>query len=348
MSQPTQMVSQPQQTQPPMVMGQQQNNLSAPIAETATAAFAAQQKALVESRYIMAIQRPRDWDVVREKMIKDAKRPSFAAVARYHKPIGKGVEGPSIRFVEAALRNMGNLITETSTLFDDSEKRIVRVAVTDFESNVIYSQDVTITKTVERKQIKQGDTPISSRMNSYGQITYLMPGTDDDILNKQNALISKAVRTLGLRVIPGDLVDESMRLVLETQRREDAKDPDAAKRAVLDGFTSVGVSVANIKDWLGHEADTITPKELVDLRAIFSAIRDGETTWKSVMDAKSEADPEGKKPQGITEGKKPTTLKSALTGTVPPARPIPLGLTPRTPPQTQPVAQHNPNDDMFA
>ena len=313
-----------QQAMTPMVMGQQQNNLPIPIAETSTVAFAAQQKALVESRYIMAIQRPRDWDVVREKMIKDAKRPSFAAVARYHKPIGKGVEGPSIRFVEAALRNMGNLITETSTLFDDAEKRIVRVSVTDFESNVIYSQDVTITKTVERKQIKQGDTPISSRLNSYGQITYLLPGTDDDILNKQNALISKAVRTLGLRVIPGDLVDESMRLVLETQKKEDAKDPDAAKRAVLDGFTSVGVSVANIKDWLGHEADTINPKELNDLRAIFTAIRDGETTWEAVMDAKSEAEPENKKPQADSpEGKKPTTLKGALAGDIAP-KPTPV------------------------
>lgn len=331
-----------QQAMTPMVMGQQQNNLPAPIAETSTVAFAAQQKALVESRYIMAIQRPRDWDVVREKMIKDAKRPSFAAVARYHKPIGKGVEGPSIRFVEAALRNMGNLITETSTLFDDAEKRIVRVSVTDFESNVIYSQDVTITKTVERKQIKQGDTPISSRLNSYGQITYLLPGTDDDVLNKQNSLISKAVRTLGLRVIPGDLVDESMRLVLETQKKEDAKDPDAAKRAVLDGFTSVGVSVANIKDWLGHEADTINPKELNDLRAIFTAIRDGETTWKSVIDAKAEVEPENKKPQvDSPENKKPSTLKGALAGSIPPKP------TPAAQPIAQPDPQRNPNDDFF-
>ena len=345
----TQNTPQNQPSIPPMVMGQQ-NSLPAPIAETSTAAFAAQQRSLVEARYIMAMQRPRDWDTVRERMIKDCKRPSFADVARYHKPIGKGVEGPSIRFVEAALRNMGNVMTGTTTLFDDSEKRIVCVAVTDFETNVIYSQDVTITKTVERKQLKQGDTPISSRMNSYGQITYLLPGTDDDILNKQGALISKAVRTLGLRIIPGDIVDEAMTLVVQTQQARDKKDPDSAKRALFDSFNAIGVTTSNIKEYLGHPAEVLNPKELTDLRAIYSAIRDSETTWKAIMEAKekSEADPENKNPQGTTEGKKPTTLKGALTGTVPPAKPIPPGLTPRTPPpQTQPAAQHNPNDDFF-
>lgn len=290
----------------------QQNSPIATQAETATAAFAAQQKALVESRYIIALQRPRDWDLVRSKMIKDAKRPSFAAVARYHKPIGKGVEGPSIRFVEAALRNMGNLITETNTLFDDAEKRIVRVTVTDFESNVIYSQDVTITKTVERKSLKQGDTPISSRLNSYGQMTYLLPATDDDILNKQNALISKAVRTLGLRVIPGDLVDEAMRVVLDTQSKEDARDPDTAKRNLLDSFASVGVSATHIKEYLGHNADSISPKELTELRAIYAAIKEGETTWKAIQDS-IDSDI---KTKTITTEEKPTSLKGALSKSV--------------------------------
>ena len=64
--------------------------------ENAALAMAAQQKA-VEARYKMALARPRDLDAVRQNMLKDARRPSFASVAIYHKPIGKGVEGPSIR-----------------------------------------------------------------------------------------------------------------------------------------------------------------------------------------------------------------------------------------------------------
>jgi len=341
MNQLTQKEQQDRDAGSQMVLGQQNGNLPTPLAETSTAAFAAQQRALIEARYIMAMQRPRDMDQVRERMLKDARRPSFAAVARYHKPVGKGVEGPSIRFVEAALRNMGNLITETATIFDDEGKRIVRVSVTDFEANVIYSQDVTVTKTVERKQLKQGDVPISSRLNSYGQMTYLLPGTDDDVLNKQNALISKAVRTLGLRVIPGDLVDEAMRLVLSTQRNEDARDPDAAKRAILDSFASIGVTAAGIRDWLGHDAAALTPKELTDLRAIYSAIRDGETTWKSVMDEKRKKDDgdgdgghgNGNAPEGGR--KKPSSLKEALSS------------KPEGSPAASEIPQATSDDDLF-
>jgi hypothetical protein len=270
------------------------NELALP--DTAATAVAAQAKALIEARYIMAIRRPRDMDVVRERMLKECARPSFAAVARYTKPIGKDKSkwptGPSIRFAEAAVRNMTNITVETMTVYDDREKRIVRVTVTDLEANVPYSQDVTISKTIERRQKKDGDTVLATRTNSYGDILYILEATDDDIINKQQALISKAVRTLGLRLIPGDIVDECMDQVLLTQRNADAEDPDAAKRKLFDAFATLGVRAEQIKEYLGHDAASLAPKELVDLRSLYAAIRDGEATWRDVMDeraAKTEA-----------------------------------------------------------
>src|SRR5258708_6569465 len=77
--------------------------------ETASTVLAAQAKAQIEARYVMAERHPRDLDVVRQRMLKECRRPVFAGVARYRKPIGKGVEGPSIRFAEAAIRLMGNI-----------------------------------------------------------------------------------------------------------------------------------------------------------------------------------------------------------------------------------------------
>jgi hypothetical protein len=262
--------------------------------ETASSAVAAQAKAMIEARYIMAIRRPRDMDVVREKMLKECKRPSFAAVARYQKPIGrdqsKWPTGPSIRFAESAIRNMTNITVEVMTVYDDREKRIVRVTVTDLEANVPYFQDVTITKTIERRQSKDGDTVLRTRTNSYGDTLYILEATDDDIINKQQALISKAMRTIGLRLIPGDIVDECMEAVIETQRNADAEDPDAAKRKLFDAFGQLGVRAEQIKDYLGHDAATLAPKELTELRALYAAIRDGEATWRDVMEAKGGAD----------------------------------------------------------
>lgn len=260
-----------------------------PTHETASTATAAKMKAIVQARYEVAFFRPRDMDSVREKMLKECRRPSFAEVARYNKPIGKGVVGPSIRFAEMAVRCMSNIVVETTTVYDDREKRIVNVSVTDLEGNVPYAQDVTITKAVERRKVKDGDVVLRQRSNSYGDTVYLLEATDDEILNQQNALISKAIRTLGLRLIPGDIVDECMDLVVETQQKKDATDPDASKRKLFDSFAAVGVSVEEIKKYLGHAGETINPKELAGLRGIFSAIREGETTWREVMDGKDES-----------------------------------------------------------
>lgn len=268
--------------------------------ETASSAVAAQAKALIEARYIMAMRRPRDMDVVREKMLKECRRPSFAAVARYVKPIGrdqsKWPAGPSIRFAEATIRNMTNMTVEVMTVYDDREKRIVRVTVTDLEANVPYWQDVTITKTVERRKKGEGDTVVGTRTNSYGDLLYILEATDDDIINKQQALISKAMRTIGLRLIPGDIIDECMEVVLETQRAADAEDPDRAKHKLFDAFAAQGVKAEQLKEYLGHAADTLSPAELTDLRAIYAAIRDGESTWREVMDTKGGGD--SAKPKG--------------------------------------------------
>ena len=269
--------------------------------ESAAIAMAAQQKAIVEARYKMALARPRDIDMVRQAMLKDARRPSFANVAIYHKPVGKGIEGPSIRFVEAAIRNMTNILTETATVSEDDERRVIRVAVSDLETNTYFSQDVTVTKTVERAKLPQGEKPIRVRTNSYGKPVYILHGTDDDILNKQNALISKAVRTLGLRLIPGDLVDEALYYVRQTMAKQDAADPDAAKNRLIDAFAQLGVAVESLKDYVGHELSALDPNELQTLRAIYSAIKDGETSWKAIMEEKAEKDAEAK--QATKNGK---------------------------------------------
>jgi len=254
--------------------------------ETAASAAAAQSKALVEARYTVAMHRPRDMDLAREKLLKECRRPSFAEVARYNKPIGKGIVGPSIRFAEAAIRCMGNIVIQEVTTYDDDEKRIIEVSVTDLESNVPYTTSITIEKTVERRNKKPGDDCIRERQNSYGDKVFILRATEDEILNKKNAILSKAIRTLALRHIPGDLIDECMDLVVATQAKKDAEDPDAAKRKILDAFAGINVPVDQLKKYVGHDLVAISPKELVELRALHAAIKDGETTWRAAWDAR--------------------------------------------------------------
>ena len=274
--------------------------------ESASSAVAAQAKAMVESRYVMAMRNPRNMDQVRLDLMKECKRPSFAdnKSAYYVKPIGNGVEGLGIRFVEVALRCMKNVLVETSMIFEDEMKEVHRVSVTDLEANVTYPLDVRVSKTVERAKANSDGSYISVRKNSYGKDVYTVVGTDDDILNKRGALISKAMRTLGLRIIPGDLCDEAESIIKRVRLDKAAADPDAERKAIVDAFAELGVSATDLHAYLGHPLAQCSPVQLVQLRGIFGAIKDGEATWQTVLQNKAD--------QGGNQGQAPEATKGAL------------------------------------
>jgi hypothetical protein len=275
-------------------------------AETAGSAAAEQARAIVEARYVMALRRPRDLLTVREKLLAECRRPGFARTAVYRKPVGRDhIEGPSVRFAESALRNMGNVATDVPTVYEDNEKRIVRVSVTDLESNVTYSYDIAVDKTVERKETR-GRQVISKRTNSDGQTTYKVLATEDELMQKQGALVSKAVRNSGLRILPGDILEECIALAKKVARDDDAKDPAAAIKRMVDSFSELRVTAAQLRDFLGHDVAQATTHEMDELRGIFLAIKDQETTWHAVVEAKN-----AKPATGVVNGA-PADLKSRV------------------------------------
>ena len=279
------------------------------VVETASTAVAAQSKAMIESRYIMAMRNPRNWDQVRTDLIKECRRPSFAnnKSAYYIKPIGNGVEGLGIRFVEVALRCMKNVLVETTIIFEDEVKEVHRVSVTDLEANITYPLDVRVSKTVERAKPSSDGSYISVRKNSYGKDTFTILGTDDDLLNKRGALISKAIRTIGLRIIPGDLCDEAEEIIKRIRLDDAAKDPDAERRKIVDAFAAIGVTATDLTVYLGHGLEKCSPAQIVTLRGIYGAIKDGEASWQSVMQNKAE---QGDAPAGNGGGKPVCTADS--------------------------------------
>jgi hypothetical protein len=258
--------------------------------ESAATAVASQAKAMVEARYTIALHRPRNWDQVRQDLLRECRRPAFAhnKSAYYRKPIGAGVEGLGIRFVEVALRCMTNVLIETTMIFEDAQKEVHRVSVTDLEANVTYPLDVKVSKTVERNKPADDGSYISVRKNSYGKDVYTIPANDDDLLNKRAALISKAIRTLGLRIVPGDLCDEAEEIIKKIRTDKAASDPESERKGIVDAFGSIGVKASQLTEYLRHDIDACSPSELVDLRGLFGAIKDGEATWSTVMENRAE------------------------------------------------------------
>ncbi len=274
----------------------QANSMEATIA----AAVEAQSRAVVQARYALAIKNPRDMDEFRARILKECNRPGFAKVARYAKKQGRKkdpetnkmvdnyVVGPSIRFAEAALRCFTNVLEEEAVIHDDDQRRVMRVSATDLENNLTYSSDVVIIKQVERK-FTEGREPVSSRKNSYGDITYTLWATDEETQQKQASMISKALRKQVLRMLPGDIVEECMEQVLKTQSCIDKTDPDNQRNALFDVFGVLGISPADIKEYLGHD---IGLEDLPILRAIYQTIKQGDAKWSQLM-AEKKAEEEG-------------------------------------------------------
>ena len=308
------------------------NGGPAPVAmiETASTAAASAAKAEIEAQYVIAYKHPRNIEQARINLLGACKRPVFAASAIYRKPVGKKqnpdtgaweqsyIEGLSIRAAEEAVRAMGNIRIASSTVFEDAETRKKRVTVTDLESNISYNREITLGKTVEKKAVKdkQGKfgppaerDVIGQRLNTYGQTVYICRATEDELTIKEAALTSKIIRTEGLRLVPSDIQEEAKDQCYETMSKQDAVDPKAAMRKIIDAFAGVGVNPDELVKFLKHGLDQINPSELATLRAMFSAIKEGEATWKQYMDTESgeTQKPEDQKPKGKLFTKPETT-----------------------------------------
>ena len=285
-----------------------QDTQLAAFTDPALVAAAETSKKRVEAQYQMALYRPRDIETCRQGILSHCKRPGFAEKAEYNKPIGNsGVTGPSIRFVETALREMKNIDIDQQITYEDAKLRRITVFITDLESNIAFKKSVTITKTVERKS-KAGREVVGERKNTYGDTVYIVVATDDEIQNKENSAISKAIRTEGLRIIPSDITEEAMDLCRKTRDGEINNNIEEARRKMLDSFNGLGVKPKDIQEFLGHPLDQCIPAEINQLRQIYTTIKDGEAKWADYINEKAMKEAE-KVPDPLKPGTKKAPAK---------------------------------------
>lgn len=272
------------------------NNMPAPLSyqqaimpiDPGAIAAAESVKARIQSAYVMAFQRPRSEEQSRARILEACKRPEFAVKAEYSKPVGNTkIIGPSIRLAELAVRCWGNINVETQVVYEDREMRRVKVTILDLETNATFGKEIQIRKTVERRDGK-GREIVGERTNTYGDKVFVVLATDDELHNKEAAMISKVIRNEGLRLIPQDIVDEAILTARKTLNDRDAKDPQAAKKAVMDAFSSIGIKPRELEKYLGHSLDVVSPAEIQDLRGVYAAINGGEATWADYVAPKAD------------------------------------------------------------
>lgn len=261
-------------------------------ADPAAVAAAEMAKSKIQLAYFMATQAPRNQREAWGRIMEACRRPAFAAKAIYAKPVGGGskIEGPSVRLAEEVIRQWRNIMVLTQVVFEDERARRVAVQVIDLEANNQFLREIVTPKTVERKNAKDRDV-LGERLNSNGERVFIVRATEDEMANRESALISKAVRNEGLRLVPADVIEDAMAEAKRTRQKATSEDPEFAIKSLVYRFGEIRVSVSDLERYLGGPIDKASVDQIDELDGILQAIRDRETTWSAVVEMRDSADP---------------------------------------------------------
>lgn len=253
-------------------------------ADPAAAALAANAEAMAKARFFVALQRPRDLEVARESLLSACAEPEFADEATWElerydakKREKVKISGFSVRFAEAVRQSLGNTDVDTHVVWDDDERLLLQVVVTDLETNNTERAPVVVRKRTERRRLKDGQVPIETRRGSEGQTIHIVASTDDEIVEATNRGVAKAMRNAVLRLLRVDIKQACWEQLQATTKV--AARAEGAATKIVGRLAELGVSAAQIEAFLGHRPDRLSVDEYKRLGGIGRAISDGEATW---------------------------------------------------------------------
>lgn len=226
-----------------------------------------------DTQMAIAVQRPRDNKAVLKEALDVLElSPTLVEGAIYSKPVGKDpqtgqqkyAEGLSIRSAEELRRIYGNNSAGTSIIEDRKDDAVIGAAFLDMEKNTRYAEEQVVSKFYKTRQ---------------GQIVQHPPDRFADVVLKAHK--SKLLREVILRSLPAWLKSE-----FEAKARDLAMKGNlpALRSKMTQKFTELNVTEEMILKHLGKAAlKDITREDIVTMRGVFNAIRDGEQTADDVF-----------------------------------------------------------------
>lgn len=276
------------------------------IVDGATA-LQATDRALIDIQISTARAYPRSIDRCKKDAMALACLDEETAASMFYvlKRDGKRIEGPSVRLAEVIANSWEHVRAEAR--IDEIGERFVTATATAMD----LQKNVAIRTSVKRRiTTREGER--------YG---------DDMIQTTCNAAMSLAMRNAIQKVIPFALIKsvyEEAKLVAIGK----AESFTANRDKMLGLFDKAGVKLTDILAYFGYQGiDDFRLNDMIDLRGIYQAIRDGETTVENAFkDRREEQDsPNGKVidtnlkpaagPQGQPEGQaEPDPADAAVAG----------------------------------
>lgn len=220
-------------------------------------------KALSEIKGKMFLARtfPRDPDAALANVLRECRRPQLAAAAMYEFPRGDSVvRGPSIRLVEVLARHWGNIDSGVQEIEAGADQTTIKCYAWDLETNVSDEKTFTVPHV---RSTKRGTYRLTDERDVY-----------EAVANKG----ARRKRACLLAVMPGWYVDEAMAAcdaTLKASVTEGGKTLEDVIRDVVAAFGGFGITPEQIAEKIGRPVDLLNQNDIVKLRRLFLAIKDG-------------------------------------------------------------------------
>lgn len=213
----------------------------------------------VQGAIYMAKQFPRDQMDSQLRINKMCERLSLANVARYTYPRGgQSISGPSIRLAEAIAQAWGNIDYGVIELKNSNGMSEMMAYAWDLETNVRRTMIFTVKHERDTRQGKQALTD------------------NRDIYEIAANMGARRVRACILGIIPGDIVDDAVKICANTIVKGEGKNFDDSLKNMLIGFEkSYKVSRKQIEEYIGYDIKNFSVEDLANLKGVYDSIKDG-------------------------------------------------------------------------
>lgn len=236
----------------------------------------------VQGAIFMAKQFPRDQFEASNRINKMCSRMSLAKVSQYTYPRGgQKVNGPSIRLAEAIAQAWGNIDYGVIELSNSNGLSEMMAYAWDLETNVRRSMVFSVK---HERDTKTGKTNLTDNRDIY-ELTANMG--------------ARRVRACILGVIPADVVDEALAICNKVLVEGEGKNFDDSLKNMLATFEKVHkVTRKQIEDYIGYPIANFIAEDLVTLKGVHDAIKEGIAKREDYFNLKREvADPLAEKPK---------------------------------------------------
>jgi hypothetical protein len=213
----------------------------------------------VQGAIFMAKQFPRDQFEASNKINKMCSRMSLAKVSQYTYPRGgQKISGPSIRLAEAIAQAWGNIDYGIIELSNSNGLSEMMAYAWDLETNVRRSMVFSVK---HERDTKTAKTVLTDNRDIYELVANMG---------------ARRVRACILGVIPGDVVDEALAICNKILIEGEGKNFDDSLKNMLKTFENIHkVTRQQIEEYVGYPIKNFTAEDLVNLKGVHDAIKDG-------------------------------------------------------------------------